>query len=190
MTLTVLMLAAGRSRRFGAADKLMAPLGGRPLIAHAVAAQAGLPGDLVAERVAVVGPCCPAAGLLTAAGFRLVVNERPDEGQGRSLALGAAAWSSDRLLILLADMPLVTPDLLIRLAGCRARAAASDGRRPSPPALFPRADRPALLAADGDRGARDLLAGAATVPARPGELRDVDTPEALAEAVARQGALP
>lgn len=171
--LTVLMLAAGQSRRFGAADKLMAHLHGRPLIVHAIAAQA----ELAAERVAVVGPDSAAAGLLEGAGFRLVVNPAPEEGQGGSLALGAED-ASGRVLVMLADMPFVTPDLLARLAACNGRAVAFDGRR-SPPALFAEADRPALLAAAGERGAPELLAKAEPVPAAPGELDDVDTPEAL-----------
>jgi len=174
----VLILAAGQSRRFGAADKLMAELHGRPLIAYAIAAQAGL----MAERVAVVGPESAAAGLLAAAGFRLVTNPAPHDGQGGSLALGVAAVSGTRTLVMLGDMPFVTPELLARLAACEVRAAASDGARRSPPALFPRADYPALLTSTGDQGARTLLATAEPVLARAAELRDVDTPEALREA--------
>lgn len=173
--LTVLLLAAGQSRRFGAADKLMAGLHGRPLIGHILAAQAGL----TAERVAVVGPDGAAAGLLTAAGFRLVVNAHPEAGQGRSLALGVAAVAGERVLVMLGDMPFVTPDLLVRLADFEVRAAASDGPRRSPPALFPRADFAALMRTAGDRGARALLATAEPVLAAPKELRDIDTLEAL-----------
>ena len=173
--LAVLMLAAGRSRRFGADDKLMADLAGRPLIAHAIAAQAGLE----AERVAVVGPDRAAAGLLEAAGFRLVVNPAPQDGQGGSLALGVAAVASERVLVMLGDMPVVTPALLGRLAACECRAVAWDGERRSPPAVFAAADRAALLGARGDAGARTLLAGAEPVRAAAGELEDVDTVAAL-----------
>ena len=185
MSLTVLMLAAGLSRRFGAQDKLMADLGGRPLIAHALAAQAGL----TAERVSLVGALDGTAELLRAAGFGLVVNPASERGQGGSLALGAAAVTSGRVLVMLADMPFVTPDLLARLAACEGRAVAFDGRRRSPPALFAGADRPALLAAAGERGARDLLTAAEPVPVASGELDDVDTREALAKARERFAAL-
>ena len=178
MNLTVLMLAAGRSRRFGAADKLMAELGGRPLIAHAIAAQAGL----AADRVAVVGPDSGAAGLLAAAGFRLVVNPAPEKGQGGSLAQGAAAVATGRVLVMLGDMPFVTPDLLARLAGHEGRAVAWNGQRRSPPALFAAADQAALLGAIGDEGARGLLAEAERVRAAAGELEDVDTMAALVAA--------
>ena len=175
MSLTVLMLAAGRSRRFGAADKLMTGLAGRPLIAHAIAAQAGL----AAERVAVVGPEGEAAGLLEAAGFALVVNPAPEEGQGGSLALGVKAAAEGCVLVMLGDMPFVTPTLLGRLLACGGRAVAWDGKRRSPPALFAATDRTILFRASGDAGARELLAGAEPVRAAAGELEDVDTLEAL-----------
>ena len=183
--LTLLMLAAGQSRRFGAADKLTALLHGQPVIGHILAAQAGL----TAKRVAVVGPDSAAAGLLSAAGFRLVVNPAPDSGQGASLALGAAAVGCGRVLVMLGDMPFVTHDLLSRLATCERRAVADDGQRRSPPALFLAADRPALLAAKGERGARELLAEADPVRAEPDELIDVDTPDAMQVAEARFAAI-
>ena len=181
--LTVLMLAAGRSRRFGEGDKLMAGLRGRPLIDHAIAAQS----HIVAQRVAVVGPDGAAGDLLSAAGFRLVVNPAPDDGQGRSLALGVAQVAGGRVLVLLGDMPFLTPELLTRVASHECRAVASDGVRRSPPALFPGSDRAVLLGATGDRGAHAVLAAAELVPATPDELRDIDTPEALRAANAGFG---
>ena len=44
-----------------------------------------------------------------------------------------------------------------------------------PPAVFPRALLPALIALTGDRGARALLAEARTIPAGPAIGRDLDT---------------
>jgi molybdenum cofactor cytidylyltransferase len=68
-----------------------------------------------------------------------------------------------------------------RATGLRAAAAGPDG--PLPPACFPDADLPALMALSGDRGAgallRDLPA-AQRVPLPPAHLVDVDTPEGLA----------
>lgn len=46
-----LILAAGSGSRFGAAPKLLAPLAGRPLLDHAIAAQCAVP---QLERIVVV----------------------------------------------------------------------------------------------------------------------------------------
>jgi len=47
---------------------------------------------------------------------------------------------------------------------------------PTPPACFGRAPFAALMAHEGDRGARGLLAGAPLAIAPTAELRDFDTP--------------
>ncbi len=174
--LAVLLLAAGRSRRFGAADKLMAGLDGRPVVEWAIGAQAGL----TARRFAVVGPDGGAAAArLAAAGFERVVNPDPTAGQGHSLALGAAAVArtteTERMLVLLGDMPRVTPALLARLLAAGDFAASSDGSRSGPPALFPRRLFGELARLRGEHGGRDWLAGAVPVIADPGELGDIDT---------------
>lgn len=176
--LAILLLAAGRSRRFGAADKLTATLDGRAVVEWVVAAQSALE----VLRVAVVGPDGAAAERLEAAGFQLVVNSAPNAGQGCSLALGAqavAATEAERVLVLLGDMPRVTRALLDRVLAAGDHAAAFGGARAGPPAVFPRRCFAALAALDGDRGARRLLDGAARVAAAPSELVDVDTPSAL-----------
>ena len=171
--LAVLMLAAGRSRRFGSADKLMAPLDGRAVLDWAIAAQAGL----TAGRFAVARSGA-AADRLSANGFAVTLNDDPAAGQGRSLALGAAAVmvsDADRMLVLLGDMPRVTSSLLDRLVAAGPFAATIADGRAGPPALFPRRLFGALSELDGDRGAQRWLADAVRVPAREGELGDVDT---------------
>ena len=177
------LLAAGASRRFGAADKLLAGLRGRPLVAHAAAAlrQSGL-----APLIAVTTNPQVAALLPE---FRIVRPDLPDPAQSDSLRAGIAAaraLGAARVVVALGDMPDVPPDLL-RAVAARATdtlpAAATDGARVLPPACFPAALFDALLVARGDRGARGLLAGlpeAQRVPAAPGALRDIDTPADLA----------
>lgn len=176
------LLAAGRSQRFGADDKLLAPLHGKPLIAHAAATLAALPLDL---RMAVVSSAEVEACL---AGFTILRNDAPERGLSRSLACAAAAAieaGATRLLILLADMPRVTPaHCLELLTNCRdARAAASfDGIRVSPPACFPASALAALQRMTGDKGAREMLASLppeALVRADAHTLIDVDTHETL-----------
>jgi CTP:molybdopterin cytidylyltransferase MocA len=181
MTTVGLLLAAGRSSRFGPANKLLAPFRGAPLVTHAAAAMAALP---LGHRLAVTADA-RVASLLP--GFRLVA-ANPAGLQSDSLKAGlraAEALGADLVLVALGDMPLVTVGTLSAvLAAARAEgvAAAVDGDLVTPPAGFT-ADRfPALMALSGDRGAgallRDLPA-AARVPA-PGLLADIDTEGDLA----------
>jgi CTP:molybdopterin cytidylyltransferase MocA len=173
----VAVLAAGLATRFGG-GKLEAICAGKPLgrwVIDAVA-EAGLGPGLI-----VTGP----EGVSFADGWTALVNPQRDHGLGFSLALAAQAAlgaEASALLVLLADMPLVTPDYLRELAATPSPAATRqrDGRGGVPAVL----DRTLLgIAArlTGDRGAGPLLEGAALLDPPPGMLRDVDTPEDLAE---------
>ncbi|MFN3287122.1 MAG: nucleotidyltransferase family protein, partial [Sphingomonadaceae bacterium] len=178
-------LSAVESRRFAQDNNLPADLAGAPVVRRTAEAAraAGLPllvvlgHDADAVRAALVSI---EASFVTA----------PDwaEGMGRSLAAGAAAappaWAG--ALILLGDMPLVPPAslraLADALAGPEAVAAPVHGGRRGNPVALGRAWLDRLPALSGDRGARDLLAGAtvAELAAGPEVLLDCDTPEALA----------
>lgn len=181
-----ILLAAGGSRRFGDADKLLAPLSGMPMVVHAAARIADLaPG----RRIAV----CPSAdGLLArhlaSLGFEIVVNADEAAGLSRSLALGiaeAARGPAAAALVMLADMPFVTAAhlqaLLARFDAADAPVvASSDGHTAMPPALFGRSLFDRLQAGTGDRGGKVLLAKAALVGASPAELADIDRPGDMA----------
>lgn len=178
-----LVLAAGRSTRFGADNKLLSPLRGRPLAGWAAQAMRDVPLDhrLVATSSEEVAACFE--------GFDVVAGAGPLAGQADNLRAGvarAAALGADRLLIVLADMPLVDTSLLEAvLAACTDdhASAATDGRRRMPPACFPKADLAALGRLQGDRGAGELLRAlpeTALVRVSEAQLSDVDTAEDLA----------
>lgn len=192
---SAVLLAAGRSERFGA-DKLLAPLAGRPLLAHAAAALAAAG---LGRRIAVVAAGADdRAAALSDLGFAIVFNPKPEAGQGASLALGAERARQDRpraLLVALADMPFVTPGhiqaLLTALDPDDPRAAAASWAEgtPRPPVAFGAGWLDELCGLSGDRGARALLADAANVAAlaAPSEtLADIDAPADLLAAEARQ----
>jgi len=182
-----LLLAAGRSARFGTADKLLAPFRGRPLVAHAADALRGTPLD---HRIAATADPRVAALL---PGFAIVGTASGAPGtnlasQSDSLRAGLAraqALGVDLILVTLGDMPLVTSALLAAIldrAALAGAAAATDGDLRSPPAAFGRAFFDALGATSGDRGAAAILAGLphqALVPAA-GLLADIDTAGDLA----------
>ena len=144
------------------------------------------------ERVAVVGKAqCDYA----AHGYTTVRNDDPALGLGRSVALGvdcARAHGAQAVVVALADMPRVTAThiwhLLEAADGPDAVVASSDGISPKPPAVFGRNRFDALLALEGDQGARDMVRGGKHVVTTPAELIDVDTPEELERLRALVGA--
>ena len=86
MNLSLVVLAAGASRRFGATNKLLQLLDGKPLLCHTLELAAALP---VMQRAAVCS--VETAPLAEAAGFTVLLNPQPELGQSHSLRLGVGA---------------------------------------------------------------------------------------------------
>ena len=113
----------------------------------------------------------------------------PEQGMGASIATGVAATAdAPGWLILPADLPLVQPESLRRVAEALQHHAVVApwvlGQR-GHPVGFAAVCREALLALSGDEGARRVMAQ--HTPWRLelddiGCVLDVDTPQALAEA--------
>jgi molybdenum cofactor cytidylyltransferase len=172
-----LLLAAGLSRRFGPDDKLVSEHDGRPLVAWPHAAMAAVK---FGGRIAVVRTGAPDLAALLG-GFTLLENDAPERGMAGSIALSivaAARLDVDAVLICLGDMPAVDAPLLEALLAAYDPAigliACDDGRRRAPPALFGRLHFDALMALEGDAGARDLIAGAPALRVSPAKLHDID----------------
>jgi molybdenum cofactor cytidylyltransferase len=175
-----ILLAAGQSRRFGAANKLLAQLSGKPLVTHA--AEAMLKLDLV-HNVAIVA-AEEVAALLTA--FEIVRVGGGERDLAQNIAAGvclAMQKHADKILITLADMPLVSQahlQSLLRGNDDDAAMASSDGNVRMPPACFPKHYFTQLLSLSGDQGAAQIIK---TLPARSiittthQELRDIDCPD-------------
>ena len=180
----VAVLAAGQSRRFGAADKLAAQFRGKPLGLHVTETLARLPfTDRWLITSAADHPCVEG---WRATGFTPVLNPYAATGMGSSVALAARLAQEAKaraLLIVLADMPLVTAlhfSNLIERAAPDALYASHTGTAPTPPAMFGSDHFAALQEASGDQGARALLRRAGTVPCDAAHLIDIDDPETLA----------
>jgi molybdenum cofactor cytidylyltransferase len=119
----------------------------------------------------------------------VIINRDWAEGIASSIRAGIARLPSscDGVLLMLADQAAVTADDLRRLAGAWRRqplyiAASRYEATVGVPAIFPRADFPALAGLRGDRGARDILRRCAdrvigVELANAGI--DIDTPEDL-----------
>jgi molybdenum cofactor cytidylyltransferase len=129
----------------------------------------------------------PLAALLAEAGAEVVVCPEAVRGLGRSLAWGVRrAAGSAGWVVALADMPYLRPGTVARVAdavagGALLAAPVYRGRR-GHPVGFAAALAPELLALDGDRGGREVIArhedALVALPCDdPGVLRDVDRPE-------------
>ena len=175
-----IVLAAGAATRFGA-PKQLARLDGRPLLDHAVRAQ--LDSGAVDPVVVVLGARADEIRAGAALdGAQVVVCDDWEAGMSASLRTGLAALgpAPEAVLITLGDQPRVTAEVVARVAGqeglCRA---AYDGVAGHPVRLAGAALAGAATVT-GDRGARDLLAGARLVECGDlGRGDDVDTPEDL-----------
>lgn len=178
----LVLLAAGRSRRFNDGDKLAEPFLDKPLAYHVVTALERVP---FAARIAVVsGTTLDFAAL----GYDVVENPDPSLGQARSLCFGVARAKElgcEAVLVALADMPRVTAAHIRRMMdaadGPATIVASSDGVSPMPPALFGKDMFDTLMQLEGDHGARELIQRGHHVIAPPTELVDIDTQEDLRE---------
>jgi molybdenum cofactor cytidylyltransferase len=179
----VLLLAAGKSERFGA-DKLLACIDGVPIAMHAARRLASLGSGW---RIAVCRDESPLIAELSGLGFQIIVNREPERGLSSSLALGAERaqfLGAHGLLVGLADMPFVGRDhfekLLSAFDDIVRPVVASDALGIAmPPAIFGAAYFSGLQELRGDQGARHILADAYRVAADPRELADIDRPDDL-----------
>jgi molybdenum cofactor cytidylyltransferase len=176
-----IVLAAGRSRRFGSDKRLQRLPSGRTLLEETVAVVE----PLFVHRVLVLRPGDEKLAEAFHSAWHVVQAEDADRGMGHSLAAAlahCADWQG--AVIALADMPWVAASThaAVRdaLSAERLVVPCFGGERGNPVgigrAFFPTLRRPA-----GDTGARELFKSRAAEVlhlevADPGILRDLDVP--------------
>lgn len=155
-TVDIILLAAGTSQRYGPGNKLLATFRGRPLVWHTVQlarTAAFAQNTIFVYSDTAVLHAAEAPALLP------VLNPSPQLGQGESVKLGVLHSSADFYLFLPADQPLLTPDILCRLAAARAKGrivVPTVGGQPSAPTLFSADFRKELLSLAPGQPARLL----------------------------------
>ena len=186
-----LVLAAGAGSRFGG-GKLLARIGGRPVLQHVLdaLAAAGVP-----QVVVVLGRDAEAVeAAIDWRAERRVVNPEPERGLASSLQVGfeAVGPKAGAVLVTLGDQPLVSAEVIRSLVDAPVKRgrpivvpAYSDEQGRNPVLLRPAAF-PLVAETAGDRGLGpvveanpELVAEVAVSGANP----DVDTPADLAAAI-------
>lgn len=188
MTIPILILAAGASRRMIGRDKLLMDVGGISLLRHVVgrAVATGhpvlvaLPTDDVARREVLAG-----------LDVQIISVKNADQGMAQSLHAGLRAISNEYtgLLVALADMPDISSDDYMCIINAFnadpdaniQRAASQDGIAGNP-VLLPKWVQKDVSVFKGDAGARHLLrqhADKVRLVPLPGDhaITDLDTPE-------------
>jgi molybdenum cofactor cytidylyltransferase len=188
--IAAVILAAGRSTRMGGPNKLLAEIGGRPLIR--IAAEEALASRARPVIVVTGHQHDKVEAALSGLDVRIVHNPGFADGLSTSLRNGLAAVpeNADGAAVLLGDMPQVRAALIDGLInvfdperGALVVVPTIDGHRGNP-VVWSRRFFPELMVLEGDVGARNLIARYAEavteVPfADTAALIDVDTPEAL-----------
>ncbi|WP_321818073.1 MULTISPECIES: nucleotidyltransferase family protein [unclassified Paraburkholderia] len=185
---TGVLLAAGTGSRFdpeGLRNKLLAPLPNGLAVAHEAAHRLLM---VVPRVIAVVRPGAETlAHTLNEAGCDVVFAAASVRGMGASLAAAIEAdTEGESWIVALADMPRIAVSTIEAVAreldaGKPLVAPFYDGQR-GHPVGFGYGHREALLALDGDAGARALLTSQTLTRIGvddPGILRDIDTPADL-----------
>ncbi len=148
----------------GCQQKLLLPLGNKPLLAHVLNTVHNLPW---AACVAVIGePAAELAGLCSRYSVKAVYNAGRVSGQASSivLALQTLPPSLTGLMFFPGDQPLVSKELIQAIAACFARQGSDKaiivpccrGQRYSP-VLFGSHWRAALAGLTGDTGGRKVI---------------------------------
>jgi molybdenum cofactor cytidylyltransferase len=193
--IAAIVLAAGLSSRMGR-NKLLADIDGKPLIRRVAEAAAASSVDPV---IVVSGNAATdtASALID---LRVTVVENPDFRNGLSTSikrgLRALPENCDGAIVLLGDMPAVTPGLIDKLVASfdpaegRAICVATWKGKRGNPVLWARQFFADMLLLEGDVGAKHLMAANGELvceveAADDAPLIDIDTPEALAVYMAR-----
>ena len=184
------VLAAGRGTRMAGQNKLLAEIGGKPIVRRSV--EAALASR--ASRVLVVTGHDDASVRDALRGLDVVTVHNPDyaEGLSTSLRKGIANVPAEMAaaLIVLGDMPFVTPQLIDALSAAQEEnpdaliVVPVYGGKRGKPVLWHRSLFAELQGIEGDKGARDLFSrygrNLAELPTSDeAVLIDIDTSEAL-----------
>jgi molybdenum cofactor cytidylyltransferase len=176
VSIAAIVLAAGASKRLGRPKQTL-KIDGEPLVERAVriAQEAGC-----APIIVVINPKGDFGYSLQQRGCVVAVNESSSEGIASSIRRGtnvARMLKSRGTIVMTCDQPALRAEHLRSLAADESVMVGSEyAGRVGVPAYFPAEIFDALLALQGDTGAREVLRGAKSIVQEELAL-DIDTEE-------------
>ena len=159
MKIAGLILAAGGSSRMGDQNKLMMPFQGKPMLNHVV--NASFNSNMTQTFVVVGHQSSEIKNLVQSDDIQCVENEQWETGMASSIVAGISQLKQfDGFLILLGDMPLVTPELINEIifhgSADKIVIPIKDGLYGNP-VFFGSKFRDELLTLYGDSGAKKVI---------------------------------
>ncbi|MDR1957214.1 MAG: nucleotidyltransferase family protein [Treponema sp.] len=187
-----ILLAAGFSKRFGHANKLLVPFQGKPLARHTLELVSSLG---LFHRIFFITAAAAVQALAEGLPVTVIHNRRPEQGQRESIRLGVSASAGAYYMFFPCDQPLLDGDtirrlLALRRAGCIVQPAFAGV--PGTPAIFSASFREELLSLGPEAHPRDIKRrhpeAVLTLPlAEASALMDIDEPDMLKALASRRG---
>ena len=187
--IAALVLAAGRSTRMGADNKLLARVDGKTIVRRVV--ETALASNARPVHVVVGHQAALVKAELEGLSVNYVANPSFAGGLSTSLKTGLAALPAqiDGAVIMLGDMPEIDPQLIDRLIAAfapkegRSIIVPMAGGKRGNPVVWSRSYFAEMAEVSGDTGAKHLLGAhpdeIVEVPASDAIHADIDTPDAL-----------
>ena len=185
--LSLIMLAAGNSRRFGS-NKLLYEIDGVPMYLRTLTKLQKAASELGNCKIIVVTQYEEIAAKAQGSGARVLINPHPERGISSSMKIGlAAAKESSACLFTVSDQPWLTTETIVNLvhkflSEHKGMACTLLGTKTGNPCIFSRKYYQELLEITGDKGGKQIInrhpedvAYLEIEDAR--ELTDVDTPQ-------------
>ena len=185
-TLSLIMLAAGNSRRFGS-NKLLYEIDGVPMYLRTLTKLQKAASELGNCEIIVVTQYEEIAAKAQGSGARVLINPHPERGISSSMKIGlATAKESLACLFTVSDQPWLTTETIVNLVHKfllehKGMACTLLGTKTGNPCIFSRKYYQELLEISGDKGGKQIInrhpedvAYLEIEDAR--ELTDMDTP--------------
>ena len=160
--LSLIMLAAGNSRRFGS-NKLLYEIDGVPMYLRTLEKLQKAASELGNCEIIVVTQYEEIAAKAQESGVRVLINPHPERGISSSMQIGlAAAKESSACLFTVSDQPWLTAETIVDLvrkflSEHKGMACTLLGAKTGNPCIFSRKYYQELMEITGDKGGKQII---------------------------------